>query len=145
MSECRMYGVLHERKGFGECHKPNQQALRYIPIRILLCEVAKIGLSSVLPIPSLKVCKLFFSFILCISIFVYILPTFKLVYFLFISIFCFFHCHWSQEKYNGLCWWHGCSHIDSPFILSVESFNPVRRVYTPLHFFWHLSVPTGGE
>ena len=42
---------------------------------------------------SLKVCKLFFSFILVISIFLYFLPPFELVYFSFVSTFSLLHCH----------------------------------------------------
>ena len=52
---------------------------------------------------SLKVCKLFFSFILVISIFLYFLPTFELVYFSFVSPFSFLHCYGSQEKDDRLC------------------------------------------
>ncbi|MBS6329840.1 MAG: hypothetical protein KH425_09900, partial [Prevotella bivia] len=37
--------------------------------------------NSTIQVLSLKVCKLFFSFILVISIFLYFLPTFELVYF----------------------------------------------------------------
>lgn len=52
---------------------------------------------------SLKVCKLFFSFILVISIFLYFLPTFELVYFSFVSPFSFLHCYGTQEKDDRLC------------------------------------------
>ncbi|MDU5345083.1 MAG: hypothetical protein E7L36_10865, partial [Prevotella bivia] len=51
---------------------------------------------------SLKVCKLFFSFILVISIFLYFLPTFELVYFSFIPTIVDFTNEDSSDNQGGI-------------------------------------------
>ena len=61
------------------------------------------GLLCLFLVLSLKVCKLFFSFILVISIFLYFLPPFELVYFSFVSTFSLLHCYEPQEKDDRLC------------------------------------------
>lgn len=89
---------------------------------------------------SSKVCKSYFYMILAFSIYFYFLPAFELIYFPFIGSLGLLHSHRSQEKNDRLFRWHGCPHVYSSLVLPVESFNPVSRVYAPLHLFREVHI-----
>ena len=68
------------------------------------------------------------------------IPEFPLMYLPAVYCFCLFHGNTCQEERYRLVWWHRCSHFYRPLIFSIESFNPVCRIYAPLHLHGKVHV-----
>jgi len=71
-------------------------------------------------------------FVLYLYLFL-VLPVFALMNFPGTCCFCLFHGSTCQKEKYRLVWWHRCSHSYRPLISPIEPFNPVSRIYAPLH------------